>query len=97
MAQFIEIKQGISLLSSEIEGVLDFAPKTPEQVEQGIVTMVYTHHNDYPSIIPRETLIELIEVLNGKEAEVKETREEASEKALLEMRNILGEMGSFAG
>ena len=90
MAHFIEIKPGISVKAEEIEGVLEGG----NEEFPNATSIVYTQHNDYPSIFSKDTLLNLLEAIDSEGR----TETGESEQGLLQaIRNIQGEAGFFAG
>ena len=81
MSRFIEIKPGISVRSDEVEGILDFTDESNDAVK----SKVYTHHNEYPSIFDRATLVLLIEGSDEQEVPTVEGQHE--------VLNIMKEIG----
>jgi len=56
MADYIELKEGLSIKISDIEGVSRY----DEVVSPELHSMVYTHHHQYTSTFPYETLVAIL-------------------------------------
>jgi len=83
MSKFIEIKPNIFVNSEEIEAVIGLNdPKKPD-----ILSKVYTHHNDYPSILPANAIIQMMT------SDDNDSNEETQEQML----NILKQQQHFVG
>lgn len=84
--KYIEIKNGIFVNADDIEGVIAIKDdKKPE-----ILSKVYTHHNNYPSVLPAETIIRMLTESNID----KDTKYEESQEKIL---NIMKQQQHFAG
>jgi hypothetical protein len=79
--KFIEVIEGTSVLRAEIEAIKDNG-------EGGAI--IYTHHNQYNSTFPYQTLLQLLEV------DMPDDKSEDS-GTLKNIQNMIQQQGHFAG
>ncbi len=83
--KFLEIKQGILVNPNSIEAIIKINdPKKPD-----ISCMIYTTNNKYPSELPKEIIMDMINSIDIPKDNEKDTQEK--------MFNIMRTESSFVG